>query len=77
MNPEALTPADLVAMLQAGGCVDTRDGMSLTSATEPLRKALLELERLRMWRQEARAAAHAGCSAFEACDRANTKAFGL
>lgn len=77
MNPEALTPDDLVAMLQVGSCIDTRDGMPLTSATEPLREALLELERLRVWRQEARAAAHAGCSAFEACDRANVKAFGL
>lgn len=77
MNPSALTPADLVFLLQVGTCVDTRDGLSLTSATEPLRESLLELERLRLWREAVRAAVHAGCSGFEALDRANVEAFGV
>lgn len=40
MNPRELTTADLLAMLQCGTCIDSRDGMSLTSATEPLRTEL-------------------------------------
>jgi hypothetical protein len=77
MNPTALTVADLLAMLQAGACVDSRDGMNLTSATEPLREAMLELDRLRLWRDAVRHEVHAGATGFAALDRANAKVYGI
>lgn len=75
MNPDALTTADLLSMLQAGSCVDARDGMSLTSATEPLRAELLELRALRAWKAAVRKAGSGGETGFAALDRANSEAF--
>lgn len=77
MNPHALTTADLLAMLQTGACVDARDGMSLTSSTEPLRAELLELRDLRAWKTAVRQAIHEGESGFAALDRANSEVFGI
>ena len=71
-----LTTADLVSMLEAGQCVDLRDHLVLTSVTEPLREELLELRRLRQWRQDVRAEVHRGATGFAALDYANSRAMG-
>lgn len=77
MNPKALAVADLLAMLQAGACVDARDGMSLTSATEPLRAAMLELARLKRWQSTVRAAVRAGLTGYDALEAANAEVFNV
>lgn len=76
MRLDALTAADLLFLIQRGTCIDSADGLSLTSATEPLREALIELDRLRRWRVAVRESIHSGATGFEALDNANSEMIG-